>query len=67
MIKNILVPFDGSAYASKAFKQALEITTKFNSNMTVLTVLTINQKIQPLTKKDIAKCSRKMMRILQYK
>ena len=38
-MKNILVPFDGSVYSEKAFEKALEITSKFDSELTVLTVL----------------------------
>ena len=38
-MKNILVPFDGSGYSEKAFEKALEITSKFDSELTALTVL----------------------------
>jgi len=38
-LKNILVPFDGSGYSEKAFEKALEITSKFDSKLTALTVL----------------------------
>ncbi len=38
-MKNILVPFDGSKYSEKAFEKALEITSKFDSKLTALTVL----------------------------
>lgn len=38
-MKNILVPFDGSGYSQKAFEQALEIAEKFESKLTVMTVL----------------------------
>lgn len=33
----ILVPYDGSAQATKAFKQALDIATKFDSEIHVVT------------------------------
>ena len=55
MIKSILVPFDGSAYASKAFKQALEIAANLDSNITLLTVLHKKPKDTTPSKKDIAK------------
>ena len=35
----ILVPFDGSGYSEKAFEKALEIATKFESRLIVMTVL----------------------------
>ncbi|QLH04885.1 universal stress protein [Nitrosopumilus oxyclinae] len=38
-MKNILVPFDGSGYSQKAFDTALEIAEKFESKLTVMTVL----------------------------
>ena len=38
-MKNILVPFDGSGYSQKAFEKALEIAEKFESKLTVMTVL----------------------------
>ena len=38
-MKNILVPFDGSGYSQKAFEIALEIAEKFESKLTVMTVL----------------------------
>ena len=38
--KNIVVPYDGSSYANKAFKEALNISEKFDSKITVVTVLT---------------------------
>jgi nucleotide-binding universal stress UspA family protein len=38
-LKNILVPFDGSGYSQKAFEKALDIAEKFESKLTVMTVL----------------------------
>jgi nucleotide-binding universal stress UspA family protein len=37
--KQILVPYDASSYANHAFEKALEIAEKFESKITVLTVL----------------------------
>jgi nucleotide-binding universal stress UspA family protein len=37
--KQILVPYDASSYANSAFEKALEIAEKFDSKITVLTVL----------------------------
>ena len=39
VLKKILVPFDGSGYSEKAFEEALEIASKFDSKLIVLTVL----------------------------
>lgn len=39
MLEKILVPFDGSGYSQKAFEKALEISEKFESKLTVVTVL----------------------------
>jgi len=39
MLKNILVPFDGSGYSQKAFEKALDIAEKFESKLIVMTVL----------------------------
>jgi len=38
-LKKILVPFDGSGYSEKAYEQALEIAEKFESELTVMTVI----------------------------
>ena len=38
-MKKILVPFDGSGYSEKAYEQALEIAEKFESELTVMTVI----------------------------
>jgi nucleotide-binding universal stress UspA family protein len=38
MMKHILVPYDGSEQAEKAFDLALELATKFQSAITVLAV-----------------------------
>ena len=38
-MKKILVPFDGSGYSQKAYERALEIAEKFESPITVVTVL----------------------------
>lgn len=38
-MKKILVPFDGSEYSEKAFEKALEIAAKFESKLTVMTVI----------------------------
>ena len=39
MLEKILVPFDGSGYSEKAFEKALEIATKFESCLIVMTVI----------------------------
>ncbi|MDH5416509.1 MAG: universal stress protein [Nitrosopumilus sp.] len=38
-MKKILVPFDGSRYSEKAYDKALEIAEKFESELTVMTVI----------------------------
>ena len=38
-IKKILVPYDASGYSDKAFNKALELATKFNSTISVLSVI----------------------------
>ncbi|MFQ5573953.1 MAG: universal stress protein [Nitrosopumilaceae archaeon] len=39
LFKNILVPYDGSKCSLRAFKIATEIAKKFNSKLTVVTVI----------------------------
>ncbi len=39
--KNILVPYDGSTYANRAFNKAIEIAKQHNSNLKVVACLDI--------------------------
>ena len=39
MIKNILVPYDATGFADSAFEKAREIGEKFNSKITLLTII----------------------------
>ncbi len=39
--KNILVPYDGSTHANRAFNKAIEITKQHNSNLKVVACLDI--------------------------
>ena len=39
MTKNILVPYDFTGFADKAFEKAVEIGTKFDSKITLLSVI----------------------------
>jgi len=39
LFKNILVPHDGSSNSKHAFKVALEIAKKYNSKISMVTVL----------------------------
>ena len=39
LFQNILVPYDGSKYSFHAFKIAAEIAKKFNSKLTVVTII----------------------------
>ncbi len=39
MFKNILVPHDGSSHSKHAFKVALDIAKKYNSKLSMITVL----------------------------
>ncbi|MDE1872723.1 MAG: universal stress protein [Thaumarchaeota archaeon] len=39
MIKNILVPVDGSKYSVKAFNAALDIAKKYGAKISILTCL----------------------------
>lgn len=39
LFQNILVPFDGSKFANRAFKIALNMAKKYSSKVTILTVL----------------------------
>ncbi len=41
LFKNILVPYDGSSHSKHAFKVALDIATKYNSNISLVTILDI--------------------------
>ena len=42
MIKNILVPYDFTNFADLAFNEALEIAKKFDSKITLLTIIGSN-------------------------
>ncbi len=42
LFKNILVPYDGSSHSKHAFKVALDIAKKYNSKLSVVTVLDIS-------------------------
>jgi len=74
-LKKILVPFDGSSNAKRAFEKALSIAEKFDSTITVLTVLHKMPKNAALSQKKIAKMlaeddediSTKMVKDLQQK
>ncbi len=39
LFKNILVPYDGSSHSKHAFKVALDIATKYNSKISLVTIL----------------------------
>jgi nucleotide-binding universal stress UspA family protein len=39
LFKNILVPYDGSSHSKHAFKVALDMAKKYNSNLLMVTVL----------------------------
>ncbi len=39
LFKNILVPYDGSSHSKHAFKVALDIAKKYNSKISIITVL----------------------------
>jgi len=39
LFKNILVPYDGSSHSKHAFKVALDMTKKYNSKLSMVTVL----------------------------
>jgi len=41
VFKNILVPYDGSPYANRAFNKALELSKQHNSNLRVVACLDI--------------------------
>ena len=45
--KQILVPYDASSYANHAFDEALKIAEKFDSKITVLTVLGTKVEYSP--------------------
>ncbi|WP_299291154.1 universal stress protein [Nitrosopumilus sp.] len=51
--KKILVPFDGSLQSGKAFKKAIEMAPKFNSQIMLLTILHKKPKNLSLDKKII--------------
>ncbi|TBR25973.1 MAG: universal stress protein [Candidatus Nitrosotenuis sp.] len=46
LIKNILVPFDNSKHATRAFGHALDLARKYNSSIIVITVTDENQTMQ---------------------
>ena len=54
VFRNVLVPFDGSSNARRAFEKTLSIAEKFDSTITVLTVLYKKPKNTPLSQKKIA-------------
>ena len=39
LFQNILIPYDGSRFANHAFKVALDIGKRYNSKITVITIL----------------------------
>ncbi len=39
LFKNILVPYDGSSHSKQAFKVALDMAKKYNSKLSMITVL----------------------------
>ncbi len=39
LFKNILVPYDGSGYSKHSFKVALDMAKKYNSKISMVTVL----------------------------
>lgn len=44
LFKNILVPYDGSSHSNHAFKIALDIAKKYNSNLSSVNVLDISSR-----------------------
>jgi nucleotide-binding universal stress UspA family protein len=46
LIKNILVPFDNSKHAIRAFGHALDLARKYSSSITVITVTDEDQTMQ---------------------
>ncbi len=42
LFKNILVPYDGSAHSKHAFKVALDMAKKYNSKLSMVTVLDLS-------------------------
>ncbi len=65
MFKKILVPWDGSKYANKAFKMALDLAKKYNSKIDLVTCLshadTGASYLDSDINKDIFKTARKVI------
>ena len=49
----ILVPYDGSKYAEKAFDDALDIASRFDAKITTLTVLQAKMDYSDVSQKDL--------------
>ena len=48
MIKHILVPYDNSEPANRAFESALELSKLYNAKMTILTCIIIHPHVDPV-------------------
>lgn len=51
MIKNILVPYDGSGQSTRAFEFALDIAKKYNSHITIMTCILAPSNVDPIMAK----------------
>lgn len=63
--EKILVPYDGSKFSEKAFRQALEIANKFDSVITIITVITIPHDIREFTLEFAEELSNKQTKHFQ--
>jgi nucleotide-binding universal stress UspA family protein len=68
IFKNILVPYDGSTYANRAFNTAIEIAKQHNSNLKVVACLDIADlgilRIDRRIHRDIMKMAEKQTKEL---
>jgi nucleotide-binding universal stress UspA family protein len=48
MIKNILIPYDDSEPASRAFEFALDLARKYNANITVVIGIPVHTHVDPV-------------------
>ena len=48
MIKHILVPYDGSEPANRAFEFALELAKFYNANITIIACVSIHTHVDPV-------------------
>lgn len=60
LIRHIFVPYDGSAFSNRAFEFALDLARKYDSSITVATVITDSSLEDPFS--DVQETGRKIIK-----